>query len=425
MIYKKIAVLVGAVYSLQAAGYKIPEQSSDAVALGASNIASSFGPDVAYYNPANMMYIEDVRHYFENSFTYIHLAKHSFKPDVSNANNYNTTSGNSDFLVPTFHFVSPEYIPNWRFGLSFAVPAGLSISWDDKYPASTAKLFSLKVFELNPSVAYRVTDEISVGGGFRVVYATGKVETNPNGSIGGGAINLDAHRELDGDDINFGWNAAITYKPTDELSLAATYRSKVDLNLEGNAKITSKSTPAIPAFNGSYDGHVDVSIPLPATLILALSYKIKDVTLLTVYERTYWSKLERFDFNYGGTTIPASAVFDHPVEKNWKDSNTYRFGVVWDINTKFRLMGGFAYDESPSDPSLIGFELPDTSAYVYSFGFNYKFNEDIELAFGYLYQDRKDRHINKSDPVNSFNNVVGEMKNGNSQLVNLGIKYRF
>ncbi|AII15389.1 outer membrane transport protein (OMPP1/FadL/TodX family) [Campylobacter iguaniorum] len=420
---KKVSLLALATSTLYAAGYKIPEQSSDSVALSASNVAFSFGPDAAYYNPANMMYVDDVRHYFENSFTYIHLGKSRFDPDVKTAENYTTTSQNADFLVPTFHFVSPEYIENWRFGLSFVVPSGLSMRWKDTYPASTANNFSLKVFELNPSAAYRVSDELSIAAGFRVIYATGKVSTNPNGSLGGATLN--ASRQLEGDDVNFGWNAAITYRPVEDLSLVATYRSKIDMNLEGNAQITSSTSTFVPGFNGSYNGPVSVNIPLPAVLTLGLGYKIDDVTLLAAFERTYWSKLERFDFNYGGSSIPAQAVFDKPVEKNFHDSNTYRLGVAWDATNKLRLMAGFAYDESPSDPTLIGFELPDTSAYIYSVGLNYKYNEDIEIAFGYLFQDRQNRHIDKNDERAKFNNVVGEMTNANSQLVNLGIKYRF
>ncbi|HDX6332496.1 TPA: hypothetical protein RPV57_001684 [Campylobacter fetus] len=63
--------------------------------------------------------------------------------------------------------------------------------------------------------------------------------------------------------------------------------------------------------------------------------------------------------------------------------------------------------------------------HIYSLGINYKFRDDLEFAIGYLYQQRKDRHINKEDNVASFNNIVGEMANGDAQILNFGIKYRF
>lgn len=57
---KKIALLSLVTASvLMAGGYKIPETSLNAVALSAANIAHSHGADAAYYNPANMVFMED------------------------------------------------------------------------------------------------------------------------------------------------------------------------------------------------------------------------------------------------------------------------------------------------------------------------------------------------------------------------------
>ena len=48
---KYIGVCLAACCYLNAAGFKIPEQSGDSVALLNSNVATSFGPDAAYNNP--------------------------------------------------------------------------------------------------------------------------------------------------------------------------------------------------------------------------------------------------------------------------------------------------------------------------------------------------------------------------------------
>ena len=44
---------------LMAGGYKIPEASTNAVALGAANIAHNHSADAAYYNPASMVFMSD------------------------------------------------------------------------------------------------------------------------------------------------------------------------------------------------------------------------------------------------------------------------------------------------------------------------------------------------------------------------------
>ena len=57
MTINKLMVLsLAACTSLYSAGYKIPEQSLNAVALSAAYIANANGADAAYYNPANMVF---------------------------------------------------------------------------------------------------------------------------------------------------------------------------------------------------------------------------------------------------------------------------------------------------------------------------------------------------------------------------------
>ena len=61
---KKI-VLISLVTSsmLLAGGYKIPEQSTNAVALGAANVAhNQDNADAAYYNPAKMVFMSNANH---------------------------------------------------------------------------------------------------------------------------------------------------------------------------------------------------------------------------------------------------------------------------------------------------------------------------------------------------------------------------
>ena len=43
---------------------------------------------------------------------------------------------------------------------------------------------------------------------------------------------------IEGDSIDFGYNLALTYKPIKDLTLSATYRSKIDLTVEGKASLT-------------------------------------------------------------------------------------------------------------------------------------------------------------------------------------------
>lgn len=407
---KRVLLSIVATCSLlNAGGYKIPEQSADSLGLAASNVAFSFGADAAYFNPANMMFLDGL-HHFESTLGWFHINKLEFKSDDGKS----YSSKKFDSLAGTFSFVTPEIYENWRFGLALAVPAAVGVSWEDPATAFTAKRFKLQVVELNPTVAYRINDKLAVALGARGVYTKGKIASD-FGRFG--------YREIQGDGINYGYNVALTYRPIEELSFAVTYRSKVNLELKGHT-----NADFIGGLN--YHGKTTVEIPLPAQLVLATGYKFSDLTLLLAFERTYWSKFKEYDFEYGDKTAAHTnsrlfkGLMDDPVIKNAKDTNTYRLGLTYDVNEKLRLMAGFAYDEDITSSKHTGLELPNTTSKVYSFGVNYKFTPNLEMALGYVYQHRDKKRA--TGITNSIaTKMSGEFDTGTIQILGTTFKYTF
>jgi len=412
---KRVLLSIVATCSLlNAGGYKVPEQSTDSLGLAASNVAFSFGADAAYFNPANMMFLDGL-HHFESTLGWFHINSIDFKSDDGKS----YSSKKFDSLAGTFSFVTPELYENWKFGLALAVPAAVGISWEDPETAFTGKRFKLQVVELNPTVAYRINDKLAVAVGARGVYTKGKIASD----FGVG------YREIQGDAINYGYNVALTYRPIEELSFAVTYRSKVNLELKGSTDADFKG-PLAPI---SYHGKTRVEIPLPAQLVLATGYKFSDFTLLLAYERTYWSKFKDYDFEFGDKTAvhtnpPFGRAFkllmDDPVVKNAKDSNTYRIGLAYDVNEKLRLMAGFSYDEDITSSNHTGLELPNTTSKAYTAGLNYKFTDNLEVAFGYVYQHR-DKKRATDIATSTRTKMSGEFDSGKIQIVGTTFKYTF
>ena len=411
---KRVLLSIVATCSLlNAGGYKVPEQSADSLGLAASNVAFSFGADAAYFNPANMMFLDGL-HHFESTLGWFHINSIDFKSDDGKS----YSSKKFDSLAGTFSFVTPEIYENWRFGLALAVPAAVGISWEDPETAFTGKRFKLQVVELNPTVAYRINDKLAIALGARGVYSKGKIASD----FGVG------YREIQGDAINYGYNVALTYRPIEELSFAVTYRSKVNLELKGHTDADFKG-PLAPI---SYHGKTKVEIPLPAQLVLATGYKFSDFTLLLAFERTYWSKFKDYDFEFGDKTAahtnpPFGRAFkllmDDPVVKNAKDSNTYRIGLAYDVNEKLRLMAGFSYDEDITSSNHTGLELPNTTSKAYTAGLNYKFTDNLEVAFGYVYQHRDKKRA--TDIATGAGKMSGEFDSGKIQIVGTTFKYTF
>ncbi len=139
-----------------AGGYKIPENSVNSLALSGANTAHNQNADAAYYNPANMVFIEDANH-AEFDLMYIGLEGTKFEGSYTDALTTATTQHNisakeENFIVPSLHFVSSK-LGDARVGLSVVVPGGLTKRWSDAPAMYKAEEFSLEVVEIAPSMA--------------------------------------------------------------------------------------------------------------------------------------------------------------------------------------------------------------------------------------------------------------------------------
>jgi len=387
------------------AAYRIPEQSVNAVAKAGANIASSNTADSSYFNPANMSWLED-RAIFEGTAEWIHLKEIDYQDRRSPL--YSGESDSEDFVLPTFFAVSPDY-NNFRVGVSLTYPGGLSKKWRDPFPRTFAEEFTLKVYEFAVSGSYKVNDMISIAAGVRSLYADATVR-----SAGQVAPGITASRYMDGDTWEWGYNFAVAVRPTPELNLSATFRSKVDLDLEGTAELATSFGPDM------YHGDAGASVPQPAVFSLAGAYTFFDqLTVELEYERTFWSSYESLDFTYPAplTNPILNMAFDQPKIKNWDDSDTYRIGISYDMKNSFILMAGFAYDKTPIPESTLNFELPDSDAYIYSVGVRYTANEHLEVGIAYLYDDKDDRSVTNSV-------INGEFSDGGAHVVAIGLSYK-
>ncbi len=394
---------------LLAGGYKVPENSINSTALSAAYVANAHGADAAYYNPAAMVFNKEGGS-MEGNLTYIHLSSIDYT-DLDGVF-ASDSSKKENFLIPSFHYVSP-LMGNYRFGLSVVTPAGLSKRWDGTGKA-TAEEFTLKTIEVNPSIGYKFNDKFSAAVGARVIYTDGNVKSNATAF--GGATPI---RDLGGDSYDLGYNLALQFKPTDELALALTYRSKIDLTITGQAQLQILGGAV------SYDGDAKVTIPLPAALNLAAAYTFNDMTTVElVYEKTYWSAYKELDFDYDASLNPLLSGFDTPITKDWSDTNTYRIGVTHKLNDTWTLMAGYAYDKTPVPKSTAGFELPDSDAHLYSFGARYQYSDNINIGFGMLYDQKKSLKLEQGTSPTSITDNA-KFEDASALLLTAGVQYTF
>jgi long-chain fatty acid transport protein len=390
--------------SAMASGWRIPEQSVDSTAKAGANIASSTRADTAYFNPANMSWMEDTW-ILEADLTYLYLSP----IDYDDARNpfFDGSSEDENFLIPTGFVVTPSY-GGARFGLAITAPGGLAKRWKDPYPRATAEKFSLEVIETNPTVSYGLGDKFSAAVGARMVYAYAEVKSDASG------IGRALARKMDGSTIEWGWNAALAFQATDKLNISTTYRSKIDLDFDSSAKLNL----------GGNIGRLGakVSVPLPAVYALSVAYDVLDnLNVELTWDRTFWSEYDTLDFDF--TPMIPGNPFEAPRPKDWDDTNALRIGLTYGLNDTVTLMGGFAYDKNPAPTRNIGFELPDSDAWIYSIGMQYKVNEQMDLGIAALYDYKEERSV-KVNP-NAPPSPYGKFTNASALLITVGLNYRF
>ena len=411
---KKIAVatlsMLVAAGTAYGSGYRIPEQSVNSTARAGGYVAYTPGADAALFNPANMSFLEERAH-FEANLMYIGLNEITYTDNRTAE--YSGESESETFFIPTVFLVSPFY-NGFRVGLSLDAPGGLTKQWLNPYPKTFAEEFSLTVLETNPSVSYKISDMFSVAAGLRGIYADATVKSS--GVISADLGGITASRVLEGDTWEWGYNMAATYRPVEEMSLAVTYRSNIDLEFEGDATL---ATSASFAGSTSYVGDATVAIPLPAVLALAGSYTFFDqLTVELEYDMTFWSEYESLDIDY-----PTSlgnpyliAAFDMPKAKDWEDTSAWRISVSYDMDP-FTLMAGFAIDENPIPDATVNFELPDSDATLYSLGMRYRISDNMDMGVAYLYDDKDERSA-ANDAID------GTFSDGGAHLLSVGFSYK-
>lgn len=414
MRIKKIITLTTITITLNlAGGYKIPEQSLNSIALSAAYIAHTTDADTAYFNPANMAFLDTNRNYSQVGVTLAHLPASSFTGvqvlSASQSADASATSKTENIPIPYFHYVAPA-MGNWRYGVSVVAPAGLTKRWESPIQKTFAQEFTLQNIEINPVLSYQISEQLSVGGGVRMVYSMGKVYSDGNDA------GIAYKRQMEGDTWAFGYNMALAYHPTSDIALGVTYRSNIDLDEEGKANLYLGNV------GKQYDA--TVSVPIPASLNIGISKTWRDtLTLELVYERTFWSSYQSLDFNYNSALPPAlEEPFNASKDKSWVDTNTFRVGLTYALNEAFTLMYGYSHDNNPVPDRTLSYELPDSDANIFSTGFNYQYNAQWSWGGALLYSDKKNRNLTLGE---NENGIVGQFGDGGALLFTLGASYRF
>lgn len=255
--------------------------------------------------------------------------------------------------VPNLYAALPVGERLWA-GLGITVPFGLATEYpDDWFGRYDSIEASLTTVDVQPSLAIRVTDWLSIGGGIDVQYARARMTNalpDPQ-SPGGPTADSDGRNRLQGDDWSVGGNVGVLVKPWPTTRIGVHYRSGIDHQLQGSNRISGLRGPLAGA-NGSVDGRADLR--LPDIVSVAVAQRVgDDWRLLAEGQWFNWSRFNEVRVER------ADGAPDLVTPQNYRDSYALSAGVEHNASERWSWRLGVRYEKAATRDRFRTTSVPD------------------------------------------------------------------
>lgn len=385
-----------------AGGYQINEHGTKAMGMGGAFVAQASDASAIFFNPAGLTQLKGFNVMLGGT-AIMPVATFTGPTDITGITATSTDMKNQTFFPPNA-YVSYNY-ENWAFGLGFFAPYGLGTEWPASWGGSPftlgqyeAYITDLRAFYINPTVAYRFSDQLSVGVGVSYIFGdvTLKQKINlptlPPGTL------PDWDSALEGTGNSFCFNVGILWSPTKDLSIGASYRSKAEIEYSGDLKFTNIPAftipPGIPLSALFPDQGGKAKIPLPANGYLGIAYDFSEnFTVEADVQYVGWSAYKELKITLDGAGVAGQTTLTEPGD--YKDTYLFRVGGEYRFSD-FAVRAGFIYDSSPIPDKTLGPRLPDGTRYEPTIGLGYAFSPMFRVDVAYQYIQMSDRTVTAS-----------------------------
>ena len=234
----------------------------------------------------------------------------------------------------------------------------------------------VKTYNINLSVAYKVTEWVAVGAG--VNYQKVQLKFNSVIPVGTGLVQPNLS------DTSTGWNVGVLLQPTAQTRLGAHYRSAI--NFQANGDLTS---PAALGGNSA----ATAGLTTPDSLSLSVFHELTPQwDLMADATWTGWSRLQAL--TVVRTSGPLAGTSPVGLTFNWQDTWRTSLGANYKLNDTWKLRGGVAYDKTPTNDVDRTARLPDQDRTWLAFGAQMKVGKAGKLDIGYAHEFMKNAAVN-------------------------------
>lgn len=379
----------------RAGGFYLQEQSPKEIGRAFSGAAASADdPSTIFFNPGGMTELEGVQISTGGTLLFVDSRQmdqgstRTIPGQTATAPISGNGGGNPfDGLVPIPSFYASAHVegsPVW-VGLGVSAPFGLKLEYGPGFFGRNDSLFSeLRTYNVQPSLAVKLNESLSIGGGIDVQYAKVRL-TNalPNPS----ASDPDGLSHVSGDDLSVGWNFGILAK-AGKARLGLHYRSRVTHRLSGSQSVSGLLGP-LAAANGTQDVEAPVNLPDITTVSLALD--LAPQTRLMASGRYYnWSVFQRLEIipDMGNAFIK---------QLRYKDSWGIAVGAEHDLSDRLTLRAGAMFDKTPTNPDFLSTRVPDGDRSWATMGATYALSDHLSLNLSYAHVFIKQQIMDRTD----------------------------
>ncbi|MDX1652774.1 MAG: outer membrane protein transport protein [Brumimicrobium sp.] len=370
-------------FQILAGGFQVNLQGQRSAGMGHTGTGMKLGAASAFFNPGALSFA-NTEILIGINLIFSKVGYREVQPGVYTAE---STSG----VGTPFHghiAIKPTEDSPLVFGLSAYTPFGSGISYQDDWKGQfLLREMSLRAIFYQGTVSYKINEKLGIGAGY--VLATGDFSLrrgipvqNSTGSYG--------EANLRGNGIGHGFNVGMFYELSDQVSMGLSYRSGVQVNLDGGdaqfdvPESLSENFPTT-TFNSK--------IRLPSVTNFGISIKASEKTLFN-FDVNYvtWSSYDTLSFDFEENT---DNLEDADSPRNYKNVVIVRAGMEHQINDQLVVRGGAYYDFTPVQDGYMTPETPDMNKLGITAGASYTLkNFQIDASLMYIYgKERQDTNF--------------------------------